>query len=239
MSPGVGLIAHACATSDAVPVSRGDRLPWPDHRVKPYHFKFSMRLLQETTSPTVKRWAEIQRAAGSRALANIGFLTIDTQTGVEDLAVTFTGGHKGVIGPPSTEELDIPDGADTREWQTAVIAQRRGQRSFRNALLVAYGRTCAVTRTSVEPVLEAAHISPWRGDHSNDVRNGLLLRADIHTLFDLHRLTVVPDLRIRVDPTLGGEYARLNDNPLRAPEPHARPAHDMLRRHNERCDWLR
>lgn len=66
---------------------------------------------------------------------------------------------------------------------------REGQMEFRGQLIKAY-RGCAVTGTAVVAVLEAAHIIPYQlcGAHGQDVRNGLLLRADVHRLFDAQLL---------------------------------------------------
>jgi hypothetical protein len=50
-----------------------------------------------------------------------------------------------------------------------------------------------VTGYSLPDVLEAAHIEPYLGTASNHVENGLLLRADIHILFDLNFIAVNPD----------------------------------------------
>jgi len=72
------------------------------------------------------------------------------------------------------------------------IAQRQGQIPFRKALIKAYNSRCAVTGCDAAPALEAAHIRPYSGPHSNEVDNGLLLRADIHTLFDLNLLGIHP-----------------------------------------------
>ena len=55
-----------------------------------------------------------------------------------------------------------------------------------------YGDQCMVTGCKIVDILEAAHISPYRGECDNDVENGLLLRADIHTLFDLNLLGIEP-----------------------------------------------
>ncbi|MDQ7281569.1 HNH endonuclease signature motif containing protein [Stenotrophomonas sp. Sm6012] len=66
-----------------------------------------------------------------------------------------------------------------------AIYVRRGQRAFRRKLLKAYGKVCAVTGCKIAELLEVAHFSPYRGDHTNKVDNGLLLRADVHALFNL------------------------------------------------------
>jgi len=72
------------------------------------------------------------------------------------------------------------------------IAERRGAATFRQNLLVAYDSRCAVTNSNVIPALEAAHIRPYSVSQSNSICNGLLLRADVHTLFDLHLLAIHP-----------------------------------------------
>lgn len=75
------------------------------------------------------------------------------------------------------------------------IALRRGQQQFRDNLLWAYNGRCCVTGTSSREVLEAAHIQPYADSGTNSTRNGLLLRSDIHVLFDLHLLSIDPSSR--------------------------------------------
>ncbi|MDE4142663.1 HNH endonuclease [Phaeobacter gallaeciensis] len=92
---------------------------------------------------------------------------------------------------------------DARERVLREIAQRRGQTKFRQALLKAYSGACTVSQTKVEAVLEAAHITPYLGEHTNDISNGLLLRTDLHTLFDLHLIRINPKtLRVEISPSL-------------------------------------
>ena len=81
----------------------------------------------------------------------------------------------------SAGEYDPSDGRDSREKVLREINRRRGQPKFRKDLLVAYGERCAITGMDCPQALEAAHILPYRGDHTNHVKNGLLLRSDIHT----------------------------------------------------------
>jgi hypothetical protein len=121
---------------------------------------------------------------------------------------------------------------------SAVI--RRGAPRFRRMLRRAYGGRCAVTRTTVAGVLEAAHISPYKGDHTDRVSNGLLLRSDIHTLFDLHLLTVLPDLTVRIAPAAITEpYSAYDGVTIEAPTKRSeRPAADALLNHNSACQWL-
>lgn len=116
-------------------------------------------------------------------------------------------------------EFDLPTAAGIPERVRRDIINRRGQRSFRQALLTAYDKKCQVTDYDGEPALEAAHIYPYSegGEYTNDPRNGLLLRADIHVLFDLGLVRVAPDtLTMRVmDKLAGSSYASLDGRTLR------------------------
>jgi predicted restriction endonuclease len=91
---------------------------------------------------------------------------------------------EGDFTPKSQEE--------TRERISRSIAQRRGQPKFRKDLLEAYGYHCAITGCDAEEALEAAHITPYCETGVNAIYNGLLLQADIHTLFDLSLITIAP-----------------------------------------------
>lgn len=82
---------------------------------------------------------------------------------------------------------------DEREKKLREIVERRGQPDFRNKLIAAYGGRCAVTGCDAVAALEAAHIVPYTGPQSHHVTNGLLLRADIHTLFDLDLIGINPE----------------------------------------------
>src|SRR5262249_10209379 len=73
---------------------------------------------------------------------------------------------------------------------------RVGQGEFRRLLMEAYGPVCAFTGPQLQETLQAAHIQPYVDAESNHVRNGLLLRADMHLLFDLGLLTLSDDLEI-------------------------------------------
>jgi uncharacterized protein YjbI with pentapeptide repeats len=70
---------------------------------------------------------------------------------------------------------------------------RQGQSKFRKALLNAYNGRCVITGCNIEAALEAAHIIPYCLTKDNNILNGLLLRADIHTLFDFNLVVINPD----------------------------------------------
>ncbi|MEI9912276.1 MAG: HNH endonuclease signature motif containing protein [Bacteroidota bacterium] len=72
------------------------------------------------------------------------------------------------------------------------LKERRGQKQFRDAIIKRYGSKCMVTGCKIPDILEAAHINPYKGEKDNHPANGLLLRADIHTLFDLDLIGIHP-----------------------------------------------
>lgn len=113
----------------------------------------------------------------------------------------------------------LEDAYDARLRMYRQIVARRGQSAFRAALLDAYQNRCAITGCDAVPALEGAHLRPYRGPDSNVVTNGLLLRADIHTLFDLQLLAPAPGTRsIVVSKLLAGtQYEALSTSHLADP----------------------
>lgn len=133
------------------------------------------------------------------------------------------------------------DEVDERQRVLAAIVRRRGQPSFRKALLDAYGGRCSMTGCNVVDALEAAHIRPYSGRSSNVVCNGLLLRADIHTLFDIYLISVHPTtLRICLSPALqGSPYSEISDKPLAIPAKGNQKAdQSSLAWHASQCSWM-
>lgn len=121
-----------------------------------------------------------------------------------------------------------------------LVAPRLGQPAFRTAILSAYERRCTVTGERTLPVLEAAHIRPFAENASHEVTNGLLLRSDLHTLFDAGLVTIDADFRFRVSSQIreryenGREYYALDSRLVRLPErTELRPARDALSWHSE------
>ena len=105
------------------------------------------------------------------------------------------------------EEYKVSD-EDERETVKRGIKLRRGQQKFRDTLLKRYKNTCVVTGCKIVDILEAAHIRPYRGKNDNHPSNGLLLRADIHTLFDLNLIAIDPDtMKVHFHPRIRVEYA--------------------------------
>ncbi len=123
------------------------------------------------------------------------------------------------------------------------VRPRLGQGAFRVVVTDAYERRCAITRERTLPVLEAAHIKPYSEGGIHDLPNGLLLRSDLHRLFDLGYMTVDPDerrllvsRRIREEFENGREYYALHGRELATPaDSSALPSRENLAFHFESC----
>jgi hypothetical protein len=105
---------------------------------------------------------------------------------------------------------------DQRQRTMREIVERRGQQSFRRKLIEEHHGRCVVTGCDAVAALEAAHIIPYLGPQSDHVSNGLLLRADIHTLFDLDLIRIHPEsLKVVLAPPLRGTcYGEIEGRPL-------------------------
>ena len=119
---------------------------------------------------------------------------------------------------PSSDQPDYePPSGDTRTLVLRAIRAWQGQARFRAMLRERYGDACMITGSTAIDVVEAAHISPYRGPADNHPDNGLLLRADLHTLFDLDLLAIDPtSLVVHVHPkVVGAGYAEIDGVDLR------------------------
>ena len=132
--------------------------------------------------------------------------------------------------PQSTERFGQPQ----------VILPRLGQGAFRVIITDAYERQCALSGSHVLHVLEAAHIRPYARGGEHQPSNGILLRQDIHTLFDKGYITITPEYRVEVSRKIreefdnGKEYYGLHGNLMHTPaRPLVRPSSELLRWHNE------
>jgi putative restriction endonuclease len=103
-----------------------------------------------------------------------------------------------------------------------------------------YDRRCAVTGEKTLPALDAAHIRPYADGGDHEARNGLLLRRDIHSLFDAGYVTVTPDYhfevsrRIREEFENGRDYYAMHGVAIAVPNRRdRRPDRDVLTWHNE------
>ncbi len=137
-----------------------------------------------------------------------------------------------LAGEDPVSFLDL--GIDARVRTMASIVNRQGQALFRAMLLRLYESRCAISNNNVPAVLDAAHIVPYRGEHTNVAENGLLLRTDLHSLFDQGLIAINPENRgVMVSRSLkNSEYWNLNGLTLRVPvDPITRPSDQLLEVH--------
>jgi putative restriction endonuclease len=107
----------------------------------------------------------------------------------------------GVQGDESKERYSDP----------FLTRARLGQGGFRVVVTDAYQRQCAISGEKTLPVLEAAHIKPYAEAGPHQVQNGLLLRSDLHILFDKGYVTVDPKLKVLVSPRIKKEFENGRD----------------------------
>jgi putative restriction endonuclease len=126
-----------------------------------------------------------------------------------------------------------------RYGSPTLIIPRLGQGAFRILVTEAYGRQCAITDGKVLPTLDAAHIKPFGEGGQHIKSNGILLRKDIHSVFDSGYATIDEDYKFFVSKKVkeifnnGEEYLRLHGKELRLPDRKADwPDIDLLRWHN-------
>jgi len=120
-----------------------------------------------------------------------------------------------------------------------LFRPRLGQGSFRLSVTDAYDRHCAISGEKTLPVLQAAHIRPVSAGGQHKVSNGILLRSDIHTLFDRGYVTVLPGIlefrvsqRLKDDWSNGRIYYELAGRPISAPRhPNLAPDREALEWH--------
>lgn len=130
--------------------------------------------------------------------------------------------------------------AESRYGKPMLTVPRLGQGSFRVMVTDAYARRCIVTGERTLPVLEAAHIRPYSMSGPHSIDNGLLLRSDLHTLFDRGYITIDERKRVRVSRQIreewanGRDYYALEGHEVRQPDPpYAPPAPDYLEWHRD------
>lgn len=141
-----------------------------------------------------------------------------------------------------TSELYLPEGIEFDEFgKPRLIMDRLGQGAFRNEILKNYRHRCAITGERTVPVLEAAHIRPYSEYHDHSLTNGLLLKSDIHRLYDLGLVSITPDRKFHVSPRIkeewknGRHYYELHGEEIKVPDDeYYRPNQEFLQEHYDR-----
>lgn len=144
----------------------------------------------------------------------------------------------------ASEAIAMPTGMfapSARYGEPTLVKPRLGQGAFRVSVTDAYRRTCAISGGKVLPALDAAHIKPFASGGTHELSNGILLRRDIHSVFDAGYVTIdeqhrfVVSDRVKTDFDNGNEYRRLHGTSLTMPTDGSdRPAQEFLRWHNEK-----
>ncbi|GAA3051871.1 HNH endonuclease [Streptomyces glomeratus] len=125
------------------------------------------------------------------------------------------GGMPLPLGVIDTTQQVIAEGHGT-----ATIRVRKGQPTFRKHLLDVFGEVCAFTGPAPVQALEAAHLYSYAANGKHHKGGGLLLRRDLHRLFDLGLIAVSPQTKtLHVADALKAypDYAKLNGSPLTVP----------------------
>lgn len=127
-----------------------------------------------------------------------------------------------------------------RYGEPTLVAPRLGQGTFRVLVTDIYRRRCALTGERTLPVLEAAHIKPYSAGGEHAIQNGVLVRSDLHKLFDLGYITITPSWCVEVSRRIkeefenGREYYKLHGSRMTLPvRTEDRPNPSVLTWHNE------
>lgn len=246
------LVGLMRARADIEPMHPGEQMPWniSDEKLGDYKFRIELEVVVPDSHSTV-RWAQVQEKAGVSAGTNFGPQQVKNDDGARWLRWQLDGVESEAWSDETQRALDDLFNADDlsdedrRKRVTASIVVREGRGAFRSALEAAYGNRCAITGISA-PVLDAAHIRPYRGTQSDHPANGLLLRTDLHTLFDKHLLTIEyeggTEYLVRVSGEITEKMYRSLDGCRLAAIPQskeARPDAGLLLEHNRLCArWL-
>jgi putative restriction endonuclease len=239
--PDSGWLVHCRLTSAPRKVRAGERVPWSDERS--YRYVMGVEVVSEPPTHIPARGAAAAAMAGLSHHVKLSQFGRMSAGGVQTVSALFPRRshlEQALDGFLVAAELDLPADTEQRDYARRMIAIRRGQQAFRQGLLQAFDRSCCISGSQVEATLEAAHIRPFREVGSHSPGNGLLLRADLHTLFDLRLITVMPFGTVRVAPELrGSEYEEFDERQIRRPlESEHLPNRTALAEHNALCVWL-
>lgn len=237
-------VALGMATTDTFAAEPSDA-PWNDG-VR-YTHRFGLELVSDvpTSAPS---WSQVKEDLGIEGSIQGPRSFAKAQEVLLRSYFEPQGGSSGIFPSVPTQlsdrPFDVPEALKhTPDLEDVVKARREGRAAFKRALNTAYAGQCAVTGTDIEGVLDAAHIVGYRGPLTNHVRNGLLLRVDIHRLFDRGLLDIrlsdasPSGYSVHLDPALAQDptYGALDGEPLRIAAPHDGPDPKALEQHRKEC----
>ncbi|UPK17590.1 HNH endonuclease [Bradyrhizobium sp. 131] len=163
---------------------------------------------------------------------------------LEPLLERFQEDYRSAIAPYSrlakilALPFDVDSPVDERRRVISEQVRRDGAVAFRRDISHAWGTRCAISGVRISQVLDAAHIFPYFGAATNDLRNGIMLKSDLHILFDAHLLSleyVSGALRVRASKRLrDSPYSKYHDKAIDLPHDLShQPAPDAVRKHFE------
>ncbi|MBD2442820.1 pentapeptide repeat-containing protein [Dolichospermum sp. FACHB-1091] len=118
---------------------------------------------------------------------------------------------------------------------------REKQQEFKEELIKKYGYKCLISGCEIKEIIEAAHIIPYSKIESHDVANGLLLRVDLHRLFDAHLIAIHPITRkVLISEQIAKDYQDIRGIKIASclTGEDATKQQDALRYHYEQCNWI-
>lgn len=225
------------------------RVVLPRFRCLADEFEFDEPLVEQKTVTAYtahyeSTWLDFDPPAPVRWLTDV-YAGADRQNAIRRLdygralaLIERFGGAEGQLHLNLLGAGQVPTGGHV----DAVVRRRRGQHQFRERLLDRFGAVCAVTGPQPDAVLDAAHLQAFAVHEDHDVSGGLLLRADVHRLFDRLLLTIdTHDWTAQVAPKLVHRHpglADLDGRPLQVAE-HTLPRPDLLDVHRDaaRARW--
>jgi hypothetical protein len=210
-----------------------DQVDWP------YHFVIA----RDSLRPANEELRELERWYNSLAQSDVGLVVRkwnhldDPDPATQALWIRLRGESNAEVAKDVVENFGTlyqPQEGDLRPLVMQQIRLRQGQARFRDAICRRYGSFCQVTKCGILEILEAAHIHPHRGTRDDDQENGLLLRAEIHTLFDVDLLGIEPEtLQVELSATIAAEYGQYGGKRLSCPVG-LRPSLSALRERYQR-----
>lgn len=145
-----------------------------------------------------------------------------------------------IAGTQMFPEFHGEESEQARYGEGRIVHPRLGQGAFRVLVTDAYSRRCAITGEKTLPALEAGHIKPYAEAGPHRIDNGILLRSDLHNLFDLGYMTISLDYRVEISRRIreefenGRHYYALHGQKLAVlpDDVSARPAREFLEWHH-------
>lgn len=232
---GQSFLAMSRATTDASRLAGTEDRPWEDERKYTCRFQFDVVSAAPFAAP---RWQQVKALLKTDAGLNTKPKFTDPRQ--QALLTTYflpddwadRPAIETVIASAPSDIIPSSFDHDGRRRAPVERVVREGREKFKSGLLSAYSGACPLTGCSEDKVLEGAHISEYRGPQTNDLRNGLPLRVDVHRLFDSHLMAIDGNLIVHVHPSVQEPvYRDLDGMRLRAPsDPLASPSPELLQK---------